>query len=448
MKQTLTLAALMLAPMLLSPAAGADPRTQCEGIARFTPPPGWTRRVENGITSFTSPDATGAFTVNPSKICGSLDNTAEEMLAQVKALPDFRLEANRTGGKHIASGGQWVSFTYSFSDPSRPGQFNYAWNTLVAAGGRSVAITGAFKDSAAFNRHIPTLGRMVDSMQLTSAMVVEPGNPPLTRFVIDATDDFLEWLMQVQLTDGQKDTVESELRASWQKNDRAAIDGMTKLLAGREQLAALPADKREFVRQSVLDQSIVQWRNDPCRAARMLVEIYDCSHKPIANGATPLTRQSIDAFAEYLCFAAGQVAGVECPASAELKSKLADAVSQNYSTLPADQQQRIATMPLARAALRVAWPGYTNAEKQHYLDAWKRDDAILKLAEALKPTPAPASPTPTPSDPNSLAAGMQELQRKQFAYQVMSNCMMMQHQTTQAIIANMGGGYHYEYRWR
>src|SRR5205807_10517109 len=135
---------------------------------------------------------------------------------------------------------------------------------------------------------------------------------------------------------------ETEIRGFWKKKDHEQIDGMDKLLEARDQLAGLSAEKRELARQAILDGAMKEWRKDPTAAARMMVEIYDCSHKPIADGTPPLTRQSVDAFAELLCFASGQVGGVSCPPSAELKAKLADGIAKNYGTLTAEQQKKIA----------------------------------------------------------------------------------------------------------
>lgn len=182
---------------------------------------------------------------------------------------------------------------------------------MIAAGGRSVLITTVGKTAPAFNTHFPTYGRLIDRISLTTTIEVERGNPPLTRFMLDECNDFLEWLMQTPLTDAQKATMETELRAYWQKNIRKEIDGIGELLKVRQQLATLKPAEREVARQLVLDESIKQWRSEKdSPAAKMMMDIYDSSHKPIAAGNPPLTRQNVNAFAEFLCFAAGQTAGV------------------------------------------------------------------------------------------------------------------------------------------
>ena len=434
--------------IVLVGSANAASKVESEGIARFTPPDGWTRATVNSQTSFVAPDGLGVFAVAPSQLCGSIEKSAQELIAKISALPDFHQETQVTGGKHIATGGDWRQVAYTYADPARPGQFNYVWATIVAAGGRSVNIVAVFQNAAAYNRHVAALGRMVDKLQITSAMVVERGNPPLTRFMIEGTDDFVEWLMQVQLTDGQKETVETELRRMWQKNSKEDIDGLMKILDSRDKLAAMKPEERELVRQKILDDGIAEWRKDPSVGAKLLVDIYDGTHKPIAAGNPPLTRQAVDAFSEVLFFAAGQVSGVTCPPPAELKAKLADAIAKDYPSMGPDQQKQISQMPLGWAALRVAWPAYSDAEKQQKIEAWKSQDSIVKLAGLLKQA-APAGSASSSGNSNAgVITAMQKAQNQAFAFQVMSNCMRMRHETNMMIINNMNDHYRYEYRWR
>lgn len=428
----------------------------CEGAVRFTPPAGWSRggaaAASNG--AFVTADGKGTLTVGRSQAIGSADQAMEALSARLKPLPEFREEAKMTGGRHIATGGQWRTFSYSFADPSRPGQFNYAWVVAVAAGGRSVDVTATFRDVGAFNKYVPSLGRMVDGLQITSATVVERGSPPLTRFMLDETNDFAEWLMQSPLTDGQKQTVEDELRGYWKKNARAEIDGIMKLLEARDKLAEMTPEKREVARQAILETAVAEWRKDrTSAAARTMVEIYDQTHKPIAEGTPPLTRQSVDAFTEMLCFAACQTAGVSFNPPAELKGKLAAGVAESYGTLGAEQRKRIAEMPLAWAAVRAAWPEMGDAEKRKYIDAWKQDATIVQLGNAIRGSAPPSSADASSASrggesAKDVAKQMQDFRSQQMVYQTMSNCMRMQYETNRAIIMNMGSGYHYEYRWR
>ena len=97
--------------------------------------------------------------------------------------------------------------------------------------------------------------------------------------------------MQVPFTEGQKVTIEEEIRSSWKKNDRKEIDGVAEVLKARQQLAAMKSAERDVVRQSALDGAIKQWRAEKdSPSAKIMIEIYENAHKPIAADRPPTRR--------------------------------------------------------------------------------------------------------------------------------------------------------------
>ena len=432
----------LLALTLCSTPAAAQTRARY-GIALYDVPKGWSREEKSDVLTFTAPDKTATLIFAPSRpLAGSLDKAAEEVLAQARTKPEFREESKPAGGKHNNSGGQWLGMVYSYSDATRPGQFLYDWVVLFGGGGRYVVLTTVFKSMDAYKTHGPTLSGVVNQITLTTLTQVERGNPVLTRYMLDEVTDFLDWLMQVPLTDAQKATVEAEIRGYWQKNVRKEMDDIAEFLAGREQLAAMKPAEREVARQAILEEVVKQWRTEKdSPSAKMMMDIYDNSHKPIAAGNPPLTQQNVDAFAEFLCFAAGQTAGVTATPPAAMREKLAKEVAANYASLPNDQRELIARMPLIWASLRLLWPEMPEAERTQYIEGWKRSAPLVELGKQLKPPPAAA----TTSD---FLRNQAALQAQQQSFQMMSNIMRMQHETNMIIIGNMGGNTRYEYRWR
>ncbi len=419
------------------------------GIVLYDPPAGWASQDKDDLRLLTAPDKNAVLIFLPSRpLDATLDQAADGILGEAKARPQYREEAGRTGGPHPGSGGQWLTFTFSYADANRPGQFLYNWVALVAGGGRYATLSAVSTSSSAFNTHVPTLGRLVDRISLTTTMQIEPGNPPLTRYMLDETGDFLEWLMQVPFTDAQKATIEEEIRSSWKKNDRKEIDGVGEVLKARQQLAALKPAERDVVRQSALDDAIKQWRTEKdSPSAKIMIEIYENAHKPIAAGNPPLTRQNVDAFAEFLCFAAGQTAGINYTPPAEIRDKLAAAVAEKYAGIAPAQRAVIARMPLVWASLRVLWPEISDAQKKQYVDAWKRDPQLVELGKQFLAATKTAQTTST-SKPGSKAT-LAELQAKmaeqQATYTTISNIMRMQYVSTSSIIGNMTGSW--TYRW-
>jgi hypothetical protein len=294
---------------------------------------------------------------------------------------------------------------------------------------------------------------------LTSTEIVEAGTPALTRYALDETLDFLEWLLQTPLTADQKKTVETELRGYWKNKNQHEIEGITELLTARDQLGQLKPAERDLVREAISEGALEEWRKDQnSPSARMILGIYDNAHKPIAVGSPPLTRQAVDAFAEFIFFAAGQTAGTTATPGAELKTQLAAEVAKGYAAMAKDQRELIAGMPLVWAALRVGWPDLPEEQKQAYVAGWKQNETIVKLGEALKATQSVTSPPPASSgtaaqraayDANrEMMSKQMQLQMQQRHFQMMQSMMQQTFDSQRMMISNLGGNTSYQYQWR
>jgi hypothetical protein len=448
----------LLAALVLGPGFARAQRQVDYGIVLYDPPAGWASVDKDDLRTITAPDKTVVLIFLPSKpLAGTLDQAADEIQSEVRALPQYREESARTRSSHARSGGKLLTFAYSYADANRSGQFLYNWVILIAGGGRYATLSAVATSSAAFNTYMPIVGGLVDGISLTSTLQVEPGNPPLTRYMLEETVGFLEWLMQVPFTEAQRVTVETELRGTWQKTDGKEIDGVMEVLKERQQLATLKPAERDVVRQTALDDAIQQWRKDKdSPSAKLMIEIYENAHQPIAAGTPPLTRQNVDAFAEYLCFAAGQTAGIDYNPPPEIRDKLAASVAENYAHIVPAQRALIARMPLIWASLRVLWPEMSDAVRKQYADAWKKDPHLVALGKQLNGAAGKAQPATTsqitPVATHGSKATLAELQAKmaqqQATYTMMSNMMRMNYETSSTIIGNMGGGWTYEHRWR
>src|SRR5687768_8970837 len=400
------------------------------GIAVYNVPSTWSRSEKDNLLTFTSPDKTASITLAPSKpLTGTLEQAADEVMKQAREKPDFREESKPAGGPHNASGGQFLGMAYSYADPAQPGKFKYDWLVVMAGGDRYLTFTTAFNDKNAYDTHGPNVSAWINGITLTTLTEIEKGNPTLTRYMIDEANDFLDWPMQSPLTDVQKATVESEIRGYWKKDARKEIDGIVELLKGRQELAAMKPAERDVARHAILEDAVKQWRNDKqSPAAQMLVEIYDNTHKPIAAGDPPLTQQNVDAFAEFICFAARQTAGpttggaavrVEFPK--EMRQNLAKDLGANYANLPDEQKQLIAKMPLAWAAIRLLWAELPEAERNQYVEGWKQSPEMVELGKLLNASEPAAKAAANPM------ANYMALQAQQQHFQMMSNMMRQMH---------------------
>ena len=435
--------------LLISTPASAQTKGRY-GIAVYNVPSTWSRSEKDNLLTFTSPDKRASITLAPSKpLAGTLERAAEEVMKQAREKHGFQDGSTPAGGPHNNSGGQFLGMTYSYADPGRPGAFKYDWVVVMAGGGRYLTFTTVFDDKNAYNTHGPNVSAWINNITLTTLTELEKGNPALTRYMVDEASDFVDWLMQSPLTDAQKATVENEIRGYWKKDDRKEIESVVELLKGRQELAAMKPAEREVARQAILEEAVRQWRNDErSPAARMLIGIYDDTHRPIAAGNPPLTQQNVDAFAEFICFAARQTAGpgtavrVEFPK--DMREKLAKDLGANYANLPDEQKALIARMPLAWAAIRLLWAELPEAERNQYVEGWRQNPEMVELGKLLKAS-EPAAAAPSPANP---MANYMALQAQQQHFQMMSSMMRQMHESRTVMISNLGGNTSYEYRWR
>ena len=92
------------------------------------------------------------------------------------------------------------------------------------------------------------------------------------------------------------------------------INDIVQVVQQQIDLAKLPADQRSYVRVKIEPELLAQMKQQPnVPMDRWAPAVYEASHKPIANGTPPLTRQGTDAFLESLFFMVGEVSGRPAP---------------------------------------------------------------------------------------------------------------------------------------
>lgn len=426
---------------LLAAAAPCQQRQQFD-IAQFDLPDGWTQRQASGRLLLENTDQSARIELTRSiALEGTLDAETAALREAASNLKDYRNEIDVVGGRHASSKGEWRYFAYSNGDPDKAGSFVYHGVIVLAAGGRCSTFEMVAGTAAVFEATRPIFSALANKVRLTSAMRLERGTPPLTRYMMDEATAFVEWLLQSPLTEEQKATVEAEVRGYWKQKVPTEIDGVVELLALRTQLAALGEAERELARGAAAEVALAEWRKQKDNAcARLMLAIYDAAHQPIAAGEPPLTRQAVEAYAEFLNFAAGKTVGLDDKLPKESRDKLFSALIANYATLTKEQRETIAGMPMVWAALRVVWPQYDEGTQKQCIDGWKQNPVIAGLGKAL-------------ADEASLR-NMRDLQSRQLQMQtmqnywsMMSNVMTMTNNTQRIMMSNLGGNTRYEYRW-
>jgi hypothetical protein len=267
-------------------------------------------------------------------------------------------------------GGDWAqSFIYLTSTPAFRDRFRKAFDDLV---------DGVVLPSTIRLARPPYFGPAADRR-------------PLDLFTVYQMTDFLEWLLELPLTEGQKVQIRDYLVTAWQIGDTDSIDAPDEVLRFRSELDALDPKKKELARQLVRQEALKEWRkeaaeqNDP--AARMIVELYDAANAPLAKGSAgepDLTRQSADATLEIMYFMASKIDGIDTAPEAGHRAEWATKMAAAYAAMSAEQKQALAEMPVTWAALRAGWAELPADQRKQSADQWAQIPALKELAGRIK----------------------------------------------------------------
>jgi len=265
--------------------------------------------------------------------------------------------------------------------------------------------------------------------------VLVRGNPPLTEEMIGRFAEYFEWAFDVRLTNDQCNVLRKYSVDIWKKQTKSDMDAIVNVVqlqvdlskADRKQLAVVRANYEPQVLDAMRKQP-----NEPM--AVWALAVYESSHKVLAQGTPPLTRQTSDAFLEALFFMLGEVQGKrdEVP-SAQLRNDMAASLTSAYPRLPDDLKKQIAGMPLFIAQMRLHWPTLAESEKAKYRSAW------AEAVKTLLPAPAPAASNNTSGGKMSIAAAMAEQNRRHQMHMNTSNAMMDIYKISYNTQANFSG---------
>jgi hypothetical protein len=424
------------------------------GQALYHMPAGWERKpgTSDGVVhlALTNAPAGQWMEIRIPKEEALAGSLRQQLQAEVDAVKAKFTDAEQTPiiQQHHRRGYDYALTTVSMRAAPNSNEFIYCLVYLAQTGDTAQPIYAMTNNPDLYNRNKASLDAFLTDLNFTSLTKLADGNPPLTQATVDQVVDFLEWLMEVPFTDAQKDTAREELIKTWRRGDKTEIQGILDVLKAGKDLSAMPAQKREAVREGVLEQALKQWRKDQATDpdAKLLVDIYDAAHKPIAQADPPLTRHQADATIELLYFMGSQVDGIQPIQPAPgVKDKWADALASNYAKMKPDQREQIQKAPFVWATLRMVWPELPQDQKDQMKRDWAQLPQVTAIAANLKTLTAQSASS---DDPRKIAEMMRKTQETANYYAAISQANRMIYETNRAIIMNMNGGYHYEYRYR
>lgn len=277
-------------------------------------------------------------------------------------------------------------------------------------------------------------GLLLAAANPTSAQspVLIPGNPALTEEMVGRFTEFFAWAFDVQLTDDQCNVLRNYAIETWRQRKKDDMDTVVTVVGQQIELSKMDKAKRAFIRAQIEPQLLEDMRKQPHDPmARWALAVYGSSHKVLAAGSPPLTRQSTDAFLEALFFMAGEASGQRTRPDEKLQNDWASALAANYSNMSEELKLQIAAMPLFVATMRVAWPEMPEAEKAKLRTAWAGQ------VQALLP---PAGTATSGAGQESVAQMMAKENLRHQMFMSMSNTLMSIHQSNFNMMSNWGGG--------
>lgn len=267
--------------------------------------------------------------------------------------------------------------------------------------------------------------------------VLVAGNPPLTEEMIGRFGEYFEWAFDVHLTNDQVNVLRTYSVEVWNKKTKSDMDAIVNVVQLQVELSRADRKKLAVFRASYEPQVIEAMRKQPNEPmAVWALAVYESSHKVLAPGTPPLTRQTSDAYLEavFLMLAEAQGLPQETP-DAKLKNDWAAATASSYEGMPDAMKQQIAAMPLFVAQMRLNWPTMPESEKAKYRATW---------ADALKPLLPPPAPASAPASSTSgrkltAAEAMAEQNRRFRMHMNTSNAMMNIYKISYNTQANFSG---------
>lgn len=374
------------------------------------------------------------------KLTGKVEDHVDGFLQQVqKSNPtEYRIDVPRSS-KTPRNAERVSSAAASAQNPNAPGTYSYFVVWCYLAGSRVETIVLNTNSPELYAKQQPVVERFLNGIRLASAQVLAEGTPPLTQFGYERTLGFVEWLLEIPMTDTQRTAIRMALLDGWEKNDRETIDGTTQLVEGVDELAGKTEDEKRVVRVMLRDKALAEWRKSKESVEQMLAGIWDAAHQPVVAGDPPLTQQVCDATAEAYFLMACAVAGVTMKTpEKDLLTKWTELLKSRYAELPKESREALQQMPVFAAALRVAWPQLPEDQKRQHVEQWKGIPGIPELGKQI-----------SANSMKNLLDLQARVQANNMYYQTMSNMLRMQHETSMTIIRNMGSSnWHYEYRYR
>lgn len=223
---------------------------------------------------------------------------------------------------------------------------------------------------------------LVADAQLAPEQIAVSGEPPITWEAVDGHIRVMEFVLQTRMTVAQKESFVQAILAEAATMDTEARNDFNYVLELGENLDLLDDFQREQVRQ-VLEKdfmtSMSAAGDDP--AANLFAYLVNSANEAVIKTNVDLvTRQSMDALAEYLAF----LASTENPVSysKEEVEAIRQLIVDGFATLSEEQKAVLDDFQLNWFMVRAAWQGADDTQTKV---TWRKAFARCGIAPGKLP---------------------------------------------------------------
>lgn len=223
---------------------------------------------------------------------------------------------------------------------------------------------------------------LVAGAQLTSEQIAVSGEPPITWEVIDEHMRIMEFVLQTRLTIAQKESFVQAILVEASTMDAEARNDFNYAIELGENLDQLDDFQREQVRQVLEKDFMASMRaagDDP--AANLFAYLVNSANQAVIRTRADLvTRQSIDALAEYLAFLASTENPVDYTAE-EVKA-IQQIIVNGFATFNEEEKAVLDDFQLNWYMIRAAWQGAADTQTKV---TWRKGFARCGIAPGKLP---------------------------------------------------------------
>jgi len=218
--------------------------------------------------------------------------------------------------------GKWQAMIledWKMKNPAQKRQSIASWKRDFAWLGKLDQMTDAQRAQFRQKTQGPSLSALRSSKSLDDQFLLRvyekrntlvAGDPPLLKHHMEEWLLILEWVLDMSLTNQQRQEIQTLILKEWKNFDRSELAAMIKWIeTSWAALAKMNPASRNLARAAFKPGIVASWRKDGTKAARWMLSLYETAYKPggernriLVAGKPALTQSQVERYGDYLEF--------------------------------------------------------------------------------------------------------------------------------------------------